>query len=73
MESKTLASKLNEVFQEREEIRVAHPVKSADIGLSRFDDSITTAEVIRAVTAFECFKESDVLDSIIRRWSPMAM
>ena len=39
--AKALASKLKDVFQGREEIRVACPVKTAEIRLSGLDDSIT--------------------------------
>ena len=39
--AKALASKLKDVFQGREEIRVTRPVKAAEIRLSGLDDSIT--------------------------------
>ena len=39
--AKALDSKLKDVFQGREEIMVARSVKTAEIRLSRLDDSIT--------------------------------
>ena len=46
--AKALASKLKDVFQGREEIRVARPVKTAEVRLSGLDDSITNTKVIQS-------------------------
>ena len=53
VKANTLASQqppwLKEVFKGIEEVRIARPVKKAELRLSGLDDSVTAAEVVQAV------------------------
>lgn len=50
---------------------MAYSFQSAEISSCRLDDSITSAEELRA--ASRCCKEPDVPDGVSHRKSPMVM
>lgn len=65
-----LFSKLKDLSQGKEEIFVVHPVKTTENMLSELVNSITAAEMIRAVAASGVYKESDESAGVIR-WLAM--
>lgn len=68
-----LASRLREVFDKDEEIKISRPHKKAEMRISGLDDSVTPADVASAVSATGGCNLSEVKHGEICRRSPTNM
>ncbi|KYN08307.1 hypothetical protein ALC62_00711, partial [Cyphomyrmex costatus] len=62
-----LASKLEEVFQEKEDIRISRPTKSTELRLVGLDDSTSSMDILLAITSQTECNQADVKIGPIRQ------
>ena len=73
MKADTFAGHLCEIFAGNSKVRVARPVKMADVRINGLDDSVTPTEVASPITTARGCDKDDVRTGEIRRRSPMSI